>query len=70
MTIAMYGERRGDHVHCRIFMGEDGTRAHVGTLIMRIGEWQIFGAALGTAAKAFGPDHLTVICGDPLEVKP
>ena len=48
MTVfKLYSERRGDHVHQRVFAGPDADHlALCGTLVFRIGEWQEFGAAL------------------------
>ncbi len=47
MIIRMRDERRGDHIHTRVFMGKDEDHLKLtGTLVMDVGEWQLFGAAL------------------------
>lgn len=55
-------ERRGDHVHVAVHMGEDRERglALCGTLVMYVGEWQLFGAALGLGTRQM-IGHLTVV---------
>ena len=52
MHIRLRSKRKGDHVHTRVFMGEDLDHlALCGTLVLYVGEWQIFGAALSMEAK-------------------
>lgn len=52
MIIRLRGERKGESVHERVFMGTDGEHLELaGTLVMSIGEWQTFGAALLLGAK-------------------
>ena len=46
-TIKLRSEKRGEHLHTTIFMGKKGQTLHnCGTLAFRMGEWQLFGAAL------------------------
>lgn len=61
MVIKLRSIRRGEHVHEGVFVGPDRDHlAFAGTLILRIGEWQLFEAALSLgAARTQG--HLTVI---------
>lgn len=60
MIIKLRSEKLGEHIHDTIFMGEqEGSLASVGKLIMRMGEWQIFGAALLLGAERT-KGHLTV----------
>ena len=55
MIIKLRSEKLGEHIHDTIFMGEqEGSLASVGKLVMRIGEWQIFGATLLLGAKSTG----------------
>lgn len=59
--IKLRGMRRGEHVHCTVFMDHaDGTYANLGTLIMRVGEYQLFGAALFAARDAWPAGTLRV----------
>lgn len=53
----------GEHVKTRLFVGEDEDHlAQVGELTFRVGEWQLFGAALKLgAAQTHG--HLKVVLG-------
>lgn len=47
----MKTERKGEHVHARIFVGPDLDHlALSGTLVFRLDEWLQFGAALCTGA--------------------
>lgn len=51
MIIKLKAERRGEHVHERVFVGADeGHLALAGVLVMDVGQWQIFGAALALGA--------------------
>lgn len=72
MIIKFRDERRGEHVHSRVFMGPDEDHlALTGTLIMRIGEWQTLGAALLIGTETINnlrPETLTVLMPDQLEV--
>lgn len=48
----MHSERKGDHVHERVCVGDDFEHlALAGTLVLRIGEWQELGAALRLGAE-------------------
>lgn len=60
--------RKGDLVHETYFMGNEGQLlAKIGTLVMDIGSWQLFGAALLLGAdKTLGP--LKVIFQDQEEI--
>lgn len=53
--------RRGEHVHARVFVGaQRHALGKAGDLVFRVGEWQLFGAALGLgAAQTMG--HFEVI---------
>jgi hypothetical protein len=52
MIIKLRDERRGPHIHTRVFIGEDEDHLKLtGTLIMDVGEWQLFGAALLMGAQ-------------------
>jgi len=52
MIIKLRSERRGAHVHERVFVGPDTAHlALAGVLIFGIGEWQAFGAALELGAS-------------------
>ncbi|MFH1634072.1 MAG: hypothetical protein ABIG63_08685 [Chloroflexota bacterium] len=54
----------GEHVHLKLFCGEqEGSLGKCGELIMRIGEYQLFGAALTLGASLSG-GHLTMIHDD------
>ena len=47
MLIRLRSTRKGDHVHEQVFMGKDADHiALTGTLVMDVGQWQTFGAAL------------------------
>lgn len=67
--IKLRGLRRGDHVHCTVFMDHaTGTYANLGTLIMRVGEFQFFGAMLYMARDAAKPGTFRIdIEGDAME---
>ena len=52
MVIKLRSEKRGEHIHETVFMGVD--RDHLqnaGVIVMRIGEWQMFGALLLMGAE-------------------
>ena len=52
MIIKLRSERRGAHVHERVFVGPDTDHlALAGVLIFDLGQWQAFGAALGLGAS-------------------
>lgn len=53
MVIKLVSVRKGDHVHEKVFVGEEEnqTFALTGSLVFNIGEWQEFGAALLLGAK-------------------
>ena len=60
MIIKLRDERRGEHIHTRVFIGEDKDHlALSGTLVFRVGEWQLFGAALLLGMEQM-KGHLTV----------
>jgi hypothetical protein len=47
MVIKLRSERKGGHVHERVFVGPDeGHLALAGTLVLDVGQWQELGAAL------------------------
>ena len=52
VIIRLRSERLGDHVHERVFAGVDQDHLKLlGTLVMDVGEWQTFGAALMLGAE-------------------
>ena len=51
MVITRCSERRGAHVHERVFVGPADHLALAGVLVFDIGQWQAFGAALGLGAS-------------------
>lgn len=50
----------GDHVRVLLFVGNGHTLALAGDLIMRVGEYQVFAAALYSAANTWQPGVLSV----------
>lgn len=53
-AIKLRCEARGAHVHVDLFIGPDADHlALSGRLVFRVGEWQLFGAAL-----LLGVDHM------------
>ena len=55
MHIRLRSERKGEHVHTTVFVGEDANHlANAGDLVLRVGEWQAFGTALRLGAKQMG----------------
>jgi hypothetical protein len=45
-------EQKGEHVHMRVFVGNTRhSLGKAGELVMRVGEWQLFGAALGLGSR-------------------
>ncbi|MCU0913001.1 MAG: hypothetical protein MUC88_00385 [Planctomycetes bacterium] len=52
LTIRIESEAKGGHVHMRVRAGETpGQLALCGLVIMTVGEWQLFGAALLLGAE-------------------
>jgi hypothetical protein len=69
MVIKIKSERGGDHVHQKVFMGPDKDHlACCGDLCMRIGEWQVFGAAVLLGAERMTKQHVEVILEGEAEV--
>jgi hypothetical protein len=67
MIFRLRGERRGDHVHARLWAGEsEGALGNCGALVFRIGEWQLFGAMLTAGARLIPPEHAVLDLRDPL----
>ena len=65
MIIKLRSERRGAHVHERVFVGPDSDHlALAGVLIFNVGEWQAFGAALGLGASQTHGQVKVVFEGD------
>ena len=65
MIIKLRSERRGAHVHERVFVGPDTDHlALAGVLIFDVGEWQAFGAALGLGALQMRGQVRIVFEGD------
>lgn len=58
-------ERHGDHEHVTVFVtqseADSPTYANAGKLVLRVGEYQIFGAALAHARDTFMPGHFGVV---------
>ncbi len=60
MLLKMRSSKSDSHVYADVFVGEEGqTLAHAGSLCLRTGEWQLFGAALKLGAEQT-QGHLTV----------
>lgn len=73
MKIKLQSKRLGHHVHTEVFVGPDWDHlALSGTLIMHVGEWQLFGAAmlLATDETAIGRDLEVKVEGDEQVVMP
>lgn len=52
MIIKLRSKRYGEHVHDKVFMGEDAEHLqYVGTLITDVGQWQELGAVMKLGAK-------------------
>lgn len=67
MIFRLRGERRGDHIHARLFAGEtEGALGQCGALVFRIGEWQLFGAMLTAGARQIPSEHALLDLRDPL----
>ncbi len=70
MLLRLKAERLGDHIHGRVFVGADCDHlALAGKLTFRIGEWQLFGAALLLGAKQM-QGYLTIECPDDAGIVP
>ena len=70
MYLVLKSDRRGDHIHERVFMGPDAEHlALTGTLIMDVGQWQEFGAALLLGATQMH-GNLTVRSEPPTDSPP
>jgi len=58
-------ERRGEHVHIDVFVtqgeSESPTYANAGKMTLRVGEAQVFGAAMCHARDTWTPGHIGVI---------
>jgi len=68
MIIKLRDERQGNHIHTRVFMGEDEDHFKLtGRLVMDVGEWQLFGAALLLGAEQT-KGHLIVQHPDDLKI--
>lgn len=71
MIIRLRDVRKGDHIHTRVFIGEDVDHlALAGRLVFKVGEWQMFGAALLLGAQQTKgrlvvqhPDDLKIVEG-------
>jgi len=52
MRVKIVSEAKGEHVHMTVRAGEnEGSLGLCGLLVMRVGEWQLFGAALLLGAQ-------------------
>lgn len=70
MILRLRGERRGDHIHARLFAGEtEGALGNCGALVFRIAEWQLFGAMLTAGARQIPPEHAVLDLHDPLALE-
>jgi len=69
MVIKIISERGGDHVHMKVFAGPDKDHlGKCGDLCMRLGEWQLYIAALRLGADKMTSAHLEVISEGEEEV--
>lgn len=65
MVIKIKSERKGEQVYDRIFVGPDEEHlALTGILVLYIGEWQEFGAALLLGAKQMHGRVQVILEGD------
>lgn len=70
MTLKLVSDREGDHVHTRLYMGEDKDHlALCGALTFRVGEWQLFGAALRLGADRT-QGHLEIVAWEDAVLSP
>ncbi len=70
MIVKLKSERRGNHVHERVFVGPDPDHlALAGTLVFGVGQWQAFGAALGLGATQMHGNLVVLYEGDKQVVK-
>jgi len=61
MIVKLRSRRLGEHVHEQVFVGEqEGALGLAGELTFRVGEWQLFGAALVLGAEQTS-GHLLVL---------
>lgn len=61
MFLKLASDKAGEHVHVTVFMGPDADHlANCGKVILRIGEWQLFGACVLLGADHMG-QHLNVV---------
>lgn len=68
MIFKLKSERKGEHIHCRLFAGETtSSLALCGELVFYIGEWQLFGVAMTAGARATN-GHLTFLSEDERQV--
>jgi len=52
MIVKLSSELKGNRVHERVFVGPDKDHlALAGRLVFEMGQWQLFGAALGLGAE-------------------
>mgnify|MGYP001578872877 CR=1 FL=1 len=71
MIIKLRSERRGHHVHERVFVGPDVDHlALAGVLILDVGQWQEFGAALGLGAARMRGNVTVIHEGSEAVVRP
>lgn len=65
MIIKLRSERRGAHVHERVFVGPDVDHlALAGVLVFDIGQWQTFGAAIGLGVTRMHGQVMVLYEGD------
>lgn len=71
MHVIIKAELAGEHVHAHMFIApsKSQTPAHNGKLVMSIGEWQLFGAALLMAADKMHGQMTVEIRGFLAEVQ-
>jgi hypothetical protein len=66
MIIKINSVKLGDHVHCRLFMGEtEGSLGLCGEPGFHIGEFQLFGAALFAGVESIGKASGMLVMNNP-----
>ncbi|MDP3937583.1 MAG: hypothetical protein Q8R92_05540 [Deltaproteobacteria bacterium] len=71
MIIKLRSERRGPHVHDRVFVGPDADHlALAGVLVFDIGQSQEFGAALLLGGEEMNGNVTVLFEEDPMVVRP
>ena len=61
LAVKCPAERRGDHIHMRVFLGADEEHLQLtGTLVMDVGQWQLFVAALIHGIEEMRKGHMPI----------